>query len=158
MNLDSNTHEEKLELGLGATLRTLRETRRLRLQEVSARLKFSVRQIEALENEEWSRLPVGMSLKGMVRNYARFLETDADTLLTLLENQMSCEAPGTEAPKRSAARTASDVPLHSEPVSRPWGWLIIILLFLAIAGFYAVARGWIPDSWLIFDWLKALKT
>lgn len=158
MNADSSTQEQGQLLGVGQTLRELREARRLRLQEVSARLKFSVRQLEALESEEWSRLPAGMPLKGMVRNYGRFLEADTDALLTLLESQVPSEKQGAEALRRTVEMRSPDTPLHSEAVSRPWGWLIIILVFLAIAGFYAVGRGWIPDSWLIFDWLKALKT
>src|SRR5690606_23071794 len=138
-------------MGLGNTLKALREAKRLRLQEVSARLKFSVRQLEALEDEDWSRLPAGMPLKGMVRNYGRFLEADSDALLVMLENQVPDEklGQGGESLGASAALSGADVPLHTETVSRPWGWLIIILLFLCIAGFYAIASGWIPDSWLI---------
>lgn len=160
MNADPNTLEEVGAMGLGRTLKELREARRLRLQEVSARLKFSVRQLEALENEDWSRLPAGMPLKGMVRNYGRFLEADTDALLVMLESQAPGEQPGlgAEGLRRPAAVRAADMPLHTESVSRPWGWLVIILLFLAVAVFYAIGRGWVPDSWLIFDWLKALKT
>ena len=50
MNADSNISEAGQTMQLGSTLRSLREARRLRLSEVSARLKFSVRQLEALEN------------------------------------------------------------------------------------------------------------
>jgi hypothetical protein len=35
--------------------------------------------------------------------------------------------------------------------------MIIILILLFVAGFYAIERGWVPDSWLVFDWLKSLK-
>jgi hypothetical protein len=51
----------------------------------------------------------------------------------------------------------ADLPLQAEPVHRPWGWLLIILILLFVAGFYAIERGWVPDSWLVFDWLKSLK-
>src|SRR5690606_5877249 len=94
MNADVNTSEAMQEMGLGNTLKALREAKRLRLQEVSARLKFSVRQLEALEDEDWSRLPAGMPLKGMVRNYGRFLEADSDALLVMLENQVPDEKLG----------------------------------------------------------------
>ena len=159
MNLDSNTLDNQQPIDLGSTLKALREAKRLRLSEVSARLKFSVRQIEALENQEWENLPAGLPLRGMVRNYGRFLEADTDALMVMLESYVPSDpkALGGESLKRPVAINAPDMPLHDEPSGRPWGWLIIILLFLAIAAFYAVGRGWIPETWLVFDWLKALK-
>ena len=74
-------------VGVGTTLRKLREARQLTPAEVSARLKFTSRQLEALENEQWDRLPGGMSLRGFVKNYGRYLEADVDALLTMLDNQ-----------------------------------------------------------------------
>lgn len=53
--------------GIGPTLRHLREAQRLTPAEVSMRLKFSQRQLDALENERWDALPHGMSLRGLSR-------------------------------------------------------------------------------------------
>lgn len=147
--------------GLGATLRAMRESRRISLSDASQRLKYSVRQIEALEAEDWSRLPSGMPLRGLVRNYARYLEADVDSVLVLLDNQVGPTAPAKVmvAPGVSAPSIHGDaeVPMAAEAPSRSsWGWFIIILAILVIAAFYAVDRGWVPESWLIFDWLKAI--
>lgn len=145
--------------GVGPTLRRLREAKRITPADVSMRLKFSKRQLDALENEQWHLLPQGMSLRGFVRNYARYLEADVDALLTMLDNQVG--------PPQSAFVTAERTPplghnadLNSgdDVARRPWGWLLIILIFILVAGFYAINRGWVPDSWLVFDWLKSLKT
>lgn len=146
--------------GIGATLRSMREARRLTAVEVSQRLKFSVKQIEALESEEWERLPTGVSLRGFVRNYARYLEVDVESVLVLLDNQVGptrprsiVSAPGVSG---SVARDA-ELPASAEASHhRPWGWLLIILVILLVAAFYAVNRGWVPESWLVFDWLKAI--
>src|SRR3546814_18948457 len=46
--------------GVGATIQKLREAKRLSLAEASGRLKFSVRQLQALEDERWDRLPTGV--------------------------------------------------------------------------------------------------
>src|SRR3546814_11269262 len=78
--------------GVGATLRGLREAKRLTPAEVSARLKFSSRQLEALETEQWDRLPTGMSLRGFVKNSGRYLETDIDALMVMLDNQVRAAA------------------------------------------------------------------
>ncbi|MYN11930.1 helix-turn-helix domain-containing protein [Pusillimonas sp. TS35] len=143
--------------GVGPTLRGLREVRGQSVGEVSARLKFSTRQIEALEAERWEALPQGVSLRGFVKNYGRFLDADIDALLAMLDTQVGDTAPRAVNVSRAAPLGAVDAPLQVESVSRPWGWLLIILILLAVIGFYALERGWIPDSWLVFDWLKMLK-
>jgi len=152
--------DPSLPTGVGATLRRLREAKQLTPGEVSARLKFSNRQLEALETEQWDRLPGGMSLRGFVKNYGRYLQADVDALLVMLDNQVGTTAVAKPVALNNVAQPLgpSDLPLHGEPANRPWGWLIVILILLFVAGFYAIERGWVPDSWLIFDWLKSLKT
>ncbi|HEY9280108.1 MAG TPA: helix-turn-helix transcriptional regulator [Eoetvoesiella sp.] len=143
--------------GVGTTLKTLREAKRLSLNEVSARLKFSVRQIETLESEQWDRLPQGVPLRGMVKNYGRFLETDVDSLLVMLDHQIGSGSAQPAVLKGSASLARADLSMQAEATHRPWGWLIVILILLFVAGFYAIERGWLPDSWLVFDWLKSLE-
>jgi cytoskeletal protein RodZ len=143
--------------GVGVTLKSLREAKRLSLSEVSGRLKFSARQIEMLENEQWDNLPRGVPLRGMVRNYGRFLETDVDSLLVMFDHQASTGIFKPVVLKNSASLGRADLPVQAEATSRPWGWLIVILILLFVAGFYAIDRSWVPDSWLVFDWLKNLK-
>lgn len=146
-------------VGVGGTLRAIRESRRISVGEASQRLKYSVRQIEALESENWSRLPSGMPLRGFVRNYARYLEADMDSILVLLDNQVDTGAPArvvTPSMSGPSVPAESEVPMSAGSGGRSWGWFIIILAILVMAAFYAVDRGWVPESWLIFDWLKAI--
>lgn len=146
--------------GAGATLRAMRESRRISVSEASQRIKYSVRQIEALEAEAWDSLPGGVPLRGFVRNYARYLEADVESVLVLLDNQIGPTAPPSvmTAPGVAGSSVAGDaeLPITAEASHRPWGWFFIILAILVIAAFYAVDRGWVPESWLIFDWLKAI--
>ncbi|MAK55720.1 MAG: hypothetical protein CML17_07750, partial [Pusillimonas sp.] len=79
--------------GIGSAFKTLRQSKRITLSEASGRIKFSTRQIQALENEEWEHLPTGVPLRGMVKNYARFLEADVDAMMVMLESQVSSAAP-----------------------------------------------------------------
>ncbi len=144
-------------MGVGATLRHLREAKGYSPAEVSARLKFSTRQLEALETEQWDRLPGGMSLRGFVKNYGRFLDADVDALLVMLDGQVGNTAPKPVSISSANSLGPADLSIQGEPVHRPWGWIIVILILLFVAGFYAIERGWVPDSWLIFDWLKSLK-
>jgi len=140
--------------GLGATLRALRESKSLSVAAVSARLKFSTRQIEALEAENWQALPSGLPLRGMVKNYARLLDTDPDALTAMLD------ASTTQAnlPRQSLASgpaVNAVGPMQEERSSRgSWGWLFIVLVLVLVAFFYALDRGWLPESWQLADWFK----
>lgn len=143
--------------GPGAALRAMREARGLSLSEVSARIKYSAVQLGYMEAEQWTRLPEGVPLRGLVRNYARFLDTDVDAVLRLLDNEVGSTRarPSVSLSQRSLPQAG--LPVRSEPVSRTWVWLLLILVLLGVAGLYAVNRGWVPETWLIFDWLKAIK-
>jgi cytoskeleton protein RodZ len=154
---DTDYQTETPPSGLGASLRRLREAKNISPGDVTARLKFSSRQLEALETEQWDRLPSGVSLRGFVKNYGRFLGADVDALLQMLDNQVGPTSPRQVSVRSANSLGPADLPIHGEPVHRPWGWFFVILILLFVAGFYAIERGWVPDSWLIFDWLKSLK-
>jgi cytoskeleton protein RodZ len=69
----------------GRALAQLRAERKLSVADVAQRLKYGVRQIEALEAEEFERLPGATFVRGMVRGYAKLLETDPEPILGALE-------------------------------------------------------------------------
>src|SRR3546814_18051396 len=83
-----------------------------------------------------------MSLRGFVKNYGRYLETDIDALMVMLDNQVGPAAARPVAVNNSNSLGPTDLPIQGEPVHRPWGWLIIILILLFVAGFYAIESGW----------------
>ena len=68
----------------GETLRQAREQKGLTLGEVSGALKFSIRQIEALENDDFQQLQGKTFLRGFIRAYARLLKLAPDPLLEML--------------------------------------------------------------------------
>ncbi|HRK85529.1 helix-turn-helix domain-containing protein [Alcaligenes sp. SJTW-7] len=146
--------------GVGPTLRELRLARSCTLNEASTRLKFSVRQLEALEAQEWDQLPGGQPLRGMVRNYARFLQADVSAVLVMLEAQVSDTAAPKPVPRSPSGSGLGKADLSLYADSRGgfgWVWILIIVVLLLVAGFYAIDRGWVPQEWLVFDWLKDLK-
>jgi len=146
-------------LSIGGTLRQLRETRGLTLAEVSARIKYSAVQLGHLEAADWARLPEGVPLRGLVRNYARFLGADVDAVLRLLDDAVGSTRPHPTVTALGARRALqqADMTPKGEPAHRTWAWLLLILVLFGVVGVYAVNRGWIPDHWLVFDWLKALR-
>src|SRR5258708_28010935 len=73
--------------GPGRMLAQLRAERKLSIADVAQRLKYGVRQIEALEAEEFDKLPGATFVRGMVRGYAKLLDTDPEPVLSALEQQ-----------------------------------------------------------------------
>jgi cytoskeleton protein RodZ len=65
----------------GGELRRAREERGLTLGDVAQQLKFSLRQLEALEQDRYGELPGVTFARGMVRSYARLLKVDPEPLL-----------------------------------------------------------------------------
>ena len=71
----------------GSFLREAREAQGLSLAEVAGALKFSVRQIEALENDNHEHLQGKTFLRGFIRAYARMLKLQPEPLLEMLESE-----------------------------------------------------------------------
>ncbi|MDN5843186.1 MAG: helix-turn-helix domain-containing protein [Alcaligenaceae bacterium] len=155
---DSEAETRPDNLNVGSALKELREARGLSLGEVSARIKYSAGQLAHLEAQHWDRLPEGVPLRGLVRNYARYLDADVDALLRLLDDEVGPTGPRpANVINPSQPMVSADLPVRGEPAHRTWIWLFLILVLLCVAGAYAIGRGWVPEEWLIFDWLKALR-
>lgn len=65
----------------GEHLKREREMRGVTLEEISAATRISIRFLEALESEQWDRLPGGIFNRGFIRAVARFLGLDAESLI-----------------------------------------------------------------------------
>ena len=65
----------------GEHLRREREMRGVSLQEISTATRIGVRFLEALESEQWDRLPGGVFNRGFIRAVARFLGLDEESLV-----------------------------------------------------------------------------
>lgn len=66
---------------LGEVLWAAREAKKLTVQDASNYLRYSVKQIVALEANAFSELPDATITRGFIRNYARYLDLDAEPLL-----------------------------------------------------------------------------
>ncbi|MCE1242542.1 helix-turn-helix domain-containing protein [Oryzomicrobium sp.] len=124
---------------VGQYLRAAREQRGVSVGEVASLLKLSVRQVEAIEADDWQRLPGQTFARGFLRNYARLLQLDGDMLLAHLEASL---AP--EPVKIELARTASgELPRPGSARRRD------MVVALGAAGMVVVALGiyfLLPDN------------
>jgi cytoskeletal protein RodZ len=65
----------------GERLKRERELREVTMEEITAATRIGSRFLEALENEDWSKLPGGVFNRGFVRSIARYLGLDEEALL-----------------------------------------------------------------------------
>lgn len=73
---------------VGQRLRAAREAAHLTVVDVAQSLKFSPRQVEALEADDYAALPGSTVVRGFARSYARLLHLEADELLRALDPSM----------------------------------------------------------------------
>ncbi|MDO8346640.1 MAG: helix-turn-helix domain-containing protein [Rugosibacter sp.] len=104
----------------GAVLRATREARGLSVADVAQAIRFSVRQIDALECDDYLGFPSATLLRGFIRSYAKLLKIDAESLLALLEPAM---------PTAANVRPPDDFGAAEQP-----GWLPNMKAKLLLAG------------------------
>lgn len=66
---------------LGSTLRQARESRELPLREVEWATKIKAEYLQALEDEEFDKLPPATYARGFLRTYAFYLDLDPEPLI-----------------------------------------------------------------------------
>jgi cytoskeleton protein RodZ len=76
---------------VGETLRRERLRRNLGFEQISRELKISTRFLEAIENEQYEKLPGGVFAKSFVRQYARLLGLDEEDLAGQLNGVIATE-------------------------------------------------------------------
>jgi cytoskeleton protein RodZ len=119
----------------GERLKREREMREVSLKEVTSATRIGPRFLEALENEEWEKLPGGIFNRGFVRSIARFLGLDEENLLAeydLARGDQSMPAPQP----------------YENKLPRPPIWLPI----LAVLALLAVLGGLVAGG--IYGWRR----
>ena len=81
----------------GPVLRAERERRGLKVEEVASQMRLSRHQVEALERGDYDALPGAIFVRGFIRNYAKLLQIDPESLLeTMARPQESIIPPKVE--------------------------------------------------------------
>jgi cytoskeleton protein RodZ len=102
----------------GRLLAAARQARGMTVTEVALRLKFSPRQIEALEADRYDVLREPSMVRGMIRTYARLIGADPGPLLDALHERLNA-GPVTMQPR------AMEVPF---PRVTPKGSFVYVML------------------------------
>lgn len=124
---DTSSSIEVRPLSVGAVLREAREQLGLSVADVESRLKFASRQIEALEADNFTRLPEISFVRPFVRSYAKLLQLDPAPLLASLPIEPA-------HPSLHAASIAIEVPFPNTYATRRLKiiWLATGLVVVAI--------------------------
>jgi cytoskeleton protein RodZ len=69
------------DISLGIFLKKSREERHIGLDEVVEATRIRRHNLEAIENDEWSKLPSQVFIKGFLKSYAEFLGLDKETVI-----------------------------------------------------------------------------
>jgi len=117
----------------GSALRRARESRGQSIADVVQVIRFSARQIEALERDDYASLPGSTAVRGLVRNYAKFLKLDATPLLAQLDPAVPVpEAdvrPPTNMGEADQATIVEQIPAKLVSIG-------VILTLLALTGYW----------------------
>lgn len=134
----------------GLTLRAAREARGLSQSEVAQVTRFSVRQIEALENDDYAALPGSTAVRGFVRAYAKLLKLDAEPLLAGLDSTapmvMADVRPPTQVSEVEQPTWRQRIKPGRMLTLSLWGLLLLAMAWYIARPDLETLRGYFVDS------------
>ncbi len=135
---------------VGDTLRRARLKRNLELEDISNELKISTRILQAIENDQYDKLPGGVFAKSFVRQYARLLGLDEEEIAGRMQQAMGAADEISQFPERPKLR--SGVPIQVPKVDKwetvgdkrfRWsGWFSAVVLVAVMVVCSAVYAWW----------------
>jgi cytoskeleton protein RodZ len=127
----------------GTLLRAAREASGLSIDAVALQLKLAPRQVRAIEEDDFTHLPGRTFVRGFIRNYARLVRVDAESVLDALP--AGTATSNLESPALHAmAPTMGELPT-TEPARHGWTrWAIPLTLIAIIAA--TAAWEWIHPA------------
>ena len=143
----------------GALLRAAREAAGLTQDAVAQQLKLAPRQVRAIEEDDYARLPGRTFVRGFVRNYARLLRVDPDAVVAALPGHES-GSPLDRPTLTPTARPMAELRVQYEQRNTWSRWLIplALLAIVAVAAVYEFTRPAAPGRRAAADAASAPAT
>ena len=113
----------------GERLKREREMREVSLDELTKATRISQRFLDALENEDWKKLPGGVFGRGFVRTIAGYLGLDEESLLSEYDLARGDVARGSTRPEERIPPTPAWVPI-----------LAVVVICAGLAGLFFAGR------------------
>jgi len=125
----------------GTLLRAGREAAGLSVAAVAQQLKLAPRQIAAIEDGDYTKLPGRTFIRGFVRNYARLLRLDSDAVLAALPATAAAQSsdfPSLAPTPRPIGELPADVAMKPSPAR--WAIPLALMAVVSVAAVYEIAR------------------
>ena len=145
----AETTGEVSAFGFGQLLNDERVRRGMSISEVAHRLRLSEQQIEAIEAQDFSRLPAAVFLRGYIRNYANLLQLKEIPHLMEAVPQVR-PAETAFASKRNSQRFKSIEPVYRPDRGSRAGWLYVVVILAAFAA-YTIYQEEMPEQLVPFS-------
>lgn len=139
---DADHNEEALEppviQGPGKQLREIRIAKDMDINRVASLLHLNVSMLEALEADDFSKLPSVVFVQGYLRNYARLLDIPAAPILDAFHQYRPADE---EAMNLKAAQIKHEV-RSSHTIIRLTTWLIVIAIIALVVTWWRGYLQW----------------
>ncbi len=134
--------------GIGAQLREERLRRKLALDDIARETRISSRYLQAIEAEDYAKLPGLVFTRNFVRQYAKLLEIDAEQLLNQMPKLDESMVPLPDPPARVRRRQWH---LRSNPAFASAAWLAVLMVAGVAAYYHFNGFPWVreklPEMW-----------
>lgn len=131
----------------GEELRRERELRDISLREIAEATNISVRVLESLERNDFTRVPGGVYLRGFIRAYAGHIGLDPEETLNGLQMEMERqERESADQPLAGPAGPGGDVPGRAAEGMVVVGLIAVALLIGGLYWYGALSRPSPPPS------------
>lgn len=120
---------------IGEQLRLAREERGIPLREISDQTRISVRYLEAIESNDYKRLPGGIFNRSFVRAYARYVGYDEKQAIEGYTRYLRDQGDTTDevATTPFHSKVYTDTPATRSPVLTVFLAVVILAVLTAIA-------------------------
>jgi cytoskeletal protein RodZ len=136
-------------MSFGAELKQAREAQGTALRDMATRTKISVANLEALEKEDFKRIPGGLFGRSFVRTYALEVGLDADAIVNRFAEELT-EAERLDAERRRARQPA--ISLDDKQFIERQRRAFLVLRVGIVVGVLAAA---LVGSWAVRRWMNA---
>ena len=120
---------------LGQYLHDARLAKDIDLRDAAQQTRISIQYLRALENEDFSKLPGEVFVKGFLRNYGRFLNLDESEVMkkyAQLKPQPASPSTPTPTPNAENAVVPGERETPKETPIEPFVWGAVILILLLV--------------------------
>lgn len=136
---------------LGSYLRAAREARGLDLRDAAQQTRISISYLKGIEDEDFSKLPGEVFVRGFLKNYARFLGLPDDEVMkrygelskprSAPASAQAPDAPRVEQQRREPVETHAPGPEHAQPGRmgvEPFLWAGAVVIGLVVFIIFAM--------------------